>query len=109
LAPLRIRRPQASRRRRQGAAAIDRGGADAALSPQLNPSIPVRRLANARLADGGADQSRAVRSMPLRIFSFLALAVLLLLAGGAVFLMVWEPKPPTHVIERTIPDDKLPR
>ena len=47
--------------------------------------------------------------MPLRIFSFIALALVLLLAGGAVFLIVWEPKAPTHVIERTIPDDKLPK
>jgi len=47
--------------------------------------------------------------MPLKIFSFIALALVLLLAGAAVFLMVWEPKAPTHVIERTVPDDKLPR
>lgn len=50
-----------------------------------------------------------IRFMPLKIFSFIALALVLLLAGGAAFLVVWEPKAPTHVIERTIPDDKLPR
>ena len=44
-----------------------------------------------------------------RICRILWGAGLLLLAGGAVFLMVWEPKAPTHVIERTIPDDKLPK
>jgi hypothetical protein len=47
--------------------------------------------------------------MRLGILSILALALLVLLVGGAAFLMVWEPKAPTQRIERTIPDDKLPR
>ena len=47
--------------------------------------------------------------MRLGIFSFLAIFIVLVLAAGAVFLVAWEPKPPTHVIERTIPDEKLPR
>ncbi len=47
--------------------------------------------------------------MRLGIFSYLAIFLLLALASGAAFLAMWEPKPPTKVIERTIPDDKLPR
>jgi hypothetical protein len=47
--------------------------------------------------------------MRLGIFSYLAIVVLLALASGVAFLAVWEPKPPIRVIERTVPDDKLPR
>ncbi len=47
--------------------------------------------------------------MRLRILSTLILALLLALGAGAAFLVLWEPKAPTRVIERTIPDDKLPR
>ncbi|MCC7045640.1 MAG: hypothetical protein IT562_02915 [Alphaproteobacteria bacterium] len=47
--------------------------------------------------------------MRLGIFSSLAIFLVVALAAGAAFLALWEPKPPSHVIERTIPDDKLPR
>jgi len=47
--------------------------------------------------------------MRLGIFSSLAIFLVLALAAGAVFLAVWEPKAPSQVIERTVPDDKLPR
>ncbi|MCC6467411.1 MAG: hypothetical protein IT563_03740 [Alphaproteobacteria bacterium] len=47
--------------------------------------------------------------MRLGIFSSLAIFLIVALAAGAAFLALWEPKPPSHVIERTIPDDKLPR
>ena len=45
----------------------------------------------------------------MRLFSILTLVLLAVLVGGAAFLAVWEPKAPTKTIERTIPDDKLPR
>jgi hypothetical protein len=44
-----------------------------------------------------------------RFVSIVTLAALVALAGGAAFLVIWEPKAPTKTIERTIPDDKLPR
>ncbi len=45
----------------------------------------------------------------MRLISIFTLVVVAVLAGGAAFLVLWEPKAPTKVIERTIPDDKLPR
>jgi hypothetical protein len=39
---------------------------------------------------------------------FLVLSVVLVL-GGAVFLLTWEIPPPTSTIERVIPDEQLPR
>ena len=47
--------------------------------------------------------------MRLRTLPILILLLLLVLGGGVAFLALWEPKAPTRVIERTIPDDKLPR
>lgn len=47
--------------------------------------------------------------MRLRTLSILMLVLLIALGGGAAFLVLWEPKAPTRTIERTIPDDKLPR
>lgn len=47
--------------------------------------------------------------MRFRTFSILALAILILIGAGTAFLLLWEPRAPTHRIERTIPDDKLPR
>lgn len=45
----------------------------------------------------------------MRFVSILTIVVLVALAAGAGFLVLWEPKAPTKTIERTIPDDKLPR
>lgn len=45
----------------------------------------------------------------MRLILILTLVLLAGLAGGVAFLAIWEPKAPTKVIERTIPDDKLPR
>lgn len=51
------------------------------------------------------------RLWPMRLgtFSIIALVLIGIVAAGAVFLLVWEPQAPTKRIERTIPDDKLPR
>ncbi len=45
----------------------------------------------------------------MRFISIFTVVVLAALAVGAGFLVLWEPKAPTKTIERTIPDDKLPR
>lgn len=40
---------------------------------------------------------------------FLILLVLVLVAGGAVFLMTWDIPAPTREIEKPLPNDKLPQ
>jgi len=47
--------------------------------------------------------------MRLGTFSIILLALLGLVVAGGVFLLLWEPQAPVKRIERTIPDDKLPR
>lgn len=39
----------------------------------------------------------------------LAVGLVVLILGGAVFLLTWEIPPPTARIERTIPGDQLTR
>jgi hypothetical protein len=41
-----------------------------------------------------------------RLFLVLLLVVVL---GGAVFLVTWEIPPPTARVERVVPDEKFPR
>lgn len=43
------------------------------------------------------------------ISRFLIVLSLVVVLGGAVFLMTWEIPAPTSRIERVIPDDQLPR
>lgn len=38
----------------------------------------------------------------------LILLVLVVIVGGAVFLMTWDIPAPTHLIEKPLPNDKLP-
>lgn len=40
---------------------------------------------------------------------FLALALLVVILGGVVFLATWEIPPPTAEVETVIPDERLPR
>ncbi len=44
-----------------------------------------------------------------RLHRVIAIAVLVVVAGAAVFLMTWEIPPPTATIERVIPDDRFPQ
>ena len=39
----------------------------------------------------------------------LLLALLIVLLGGAVFLVAWDIPAPTRQVETVIPDDRLPR
>jgi hypothetical protein len=39
----------------------------------------------------------------------LLVVLLVVVLGGAAFLVTWEIPPPTARIERVVPDDKLPR
>lgn len=36
-------------------------------------------------------------------------AVLIIIVGGAVFLATWDIPPPNNVVEKDIPDDRLPK
>lgn len=45
----------------------------------------------------------------MRLGIILVSLLLGVVVAGGVFLLVWEPQVPTKRIERTIPDDKLPR
>ncbi|MGQ0677179.1 MAG: hypothetical protein ACT4N4_13985, partial [Rhodospirillales bacterium] len=68
------------------------------------------RVATSMAAIDAPDRTaRQAENTTMRLFSILTLVVLAVLFGGAAFLAVWEPRAPTKVIERTIPDDKLPR
>lgn len=53
--------------------------------------------------------SIAFGPMRLGTFSIIALVFLGLVVAGGAFLILWEPQAPVKRIERTIPDDKLPR
>lgn len=44
-----------------------------------------------------------------KIAGILVVLVLLVLAGGGVFLAAWDVPPPSAKVEKVIPDDKLPR
>jgi len=39
----------------------------------------------------------------------LALALIVLVLGGVVFLATWDIPPPTATVETVIPDERLPR
>jgi hypothetical protein len=39
----------------------------------------------------------------------LLVLLLVLVLGGAVFLVTWEIPPPTSRVERVLPDDQFPR
>jgi hypothetical protein len=39
----------------------------------------------------------------------LLVLVLVLVAGGAVFLVTWDIPPPTSRVERVVPNDQFPR
>lgn len=36
-------------------------------------------------------------------------AVLVIILGGAAFLATWEIPPPSQLVEKDIPDDRLPK
>jgi hypothetical protein len=40
---------------------------------------------------------------------FLLVLLLVLVLGGAVFLVTWEIPPPTARVEHVLPDDQFPR
>ena len=44
-----------------------------------------------------------------RLSRALALLVLFIVVGGAIFLMTWDIPPPTARIERVIPNDTFPQ
>lgn len=44
-----------------------------------------------------------------RLFLALFLLVLVLAAGGAVFVATWDIPPPTKEIRKVLPDERFPR
>ncbi len=40
---------------------------------------------------------------------FLLVVLLVLALGGLIFLITWDPPPPTRPVEIMIPDEKLPQ
>jgi hypothetical protein len=44
-----------------------------------------------------------------RLLSALIALVLVVVAGGAVFLATWDIPAPSKTVERVIPDDRFPR
>ena len=45
----------------------------------------------------------------MRLGLIVVVLLLALVVSGGAFLLLWEPQAPTKRIERTIPDDKLPK
>lgn len=45
----------------------------------------------------------------MRFMLFLFVLLLLILAGGAVFLLTWDIPAPTAQVEKVIPNDRFPR
>jgi hypothetical protein len=43
------------------------------------------------------------------VLKFLILIVVVVLAGGAVFLATWDIPAPTHPVEKVIPNDRFSR
>ncbi|QQP89993.1 hypothetical protein IGS68_01575 [Skermanella sp. TT6] len=44
-----------------------------------------------------------------RLLSVLIVLVLIVAAGGSVFLATWDIPAPSRTVERVIPDDRFPR
>lgn len=44
-----------------------------------------------------------------KLATFAIAALLLVILGGAVFLATWDIPPPNNVVEKDIPDDRLPK
>ena len=44
-----------------------------------------------------------------KLTTIIAVAVLVLLGGGAAFLATWEIPPPSAQVEKVIPDDRFSR
>lgn len=44
-----------------------------------------------------------------KLSRLILILVVLLIAGGGVFLATWEIPAPTETIERDLPDDRFPR
>ena len=44
-----------------------------------------------------------------KLATFAIAAVLVVILGGAVFLATWDIPPPNNVVEKDIPDDRLPK
>ncbi|MCR9071911.1 MAG: hypothetical protein NXI18_09345 [Alphaproteobacteria bacterium] len=45
----------------------------------------------------------------MRFTLFLFVLVLLIVAGGALFLLTWDIPAPTSSVEKVIPNDRFPR
>lgn len=45
----------------------------------------------------------------MRFMLFLFVLLLVLMAGGAAFLLTWDFPPPTATVEKVIPNDRFPR
>lgn len=51
----------------------------------------------------------ATRAEDIDLGRLLALALIVLVLGGVVFLATWDIPPPTARVETVIPDERLPR
>lgn len=60
------------------------------------------------VAQAGHDYALPEWSLMKVLSRILILLVLVVIVGGAVFLMTWDIPAPTHLIEKPLPNDKLP-
>jgi hypothetical protein len=44
-----------------------------------------------------------------KLATFAIAAVFIVILGGAVFLATWDIPPPNNVVEKDIPNDRLPK
>ena len=44
-----------------------------------------------------------------KVTLFAVIAVLVAVAGGLVFLATWDIRPPSTVVEKDVPDERLPK
>jgi hypothetical protein len=73
-------------------------------------SSPRYKAGRWRVGNSKLRQSATVtRQEDLNLGRLLALALLILVLGGVVFLAIWEIPPPTAPVETVIPDEQLPR
>lgn len=49
------------------------------------------------------------RALAMRFTLFVFFLLILILAGGAVFLLTWDIPAPTASVEKVIPNDRFPR